>query len=104
MTRDNFLMMLYAGGAPRDLIEETEIYLNLGERKFKEDAAKEYEHTIIFIPVCGKCGSPIVDPVNYIKEGPGFYGGVEPSLCKKCRTYFNQIVMPGQFPFEGYFV
>ena len=105
---NEILAKLRYGNAPSWFIEMANMHLNIADDKIKEEQRGQYEHTILFMPVCGNCGAFInatVDVKRETYDGTiGFsYSKVEPGFCKKCNTFLNSIVMPKDFPFPGYF-
>jgi predicted Zn-ribbon and HTH transcriptional regulator len=91
------------GTAPEWFVEAASVYLGIADEKINEEMKRQYDHSILFMPVCGKCGHAIDETINVIKEDHFYSEKVVPCSCKKCGTYFNRIVMPAKFPFEGYF-
>lgn len=68
-------------------------------------------HSILFVPVCGKCGERITTTVSCGSKREEFenphgllFGRneIEPPACTKCGTYFRTIKIPGALPFYGY--
>lgn len=98
----DMLAMLQYAKAPQCVINEVNMYLDIARKKAQEDEVERISHTIFFIPVCGKCGSPISDEINVERERNSFRERVAPGFCKSCKTYFNSIIMPRKFPFKGY--
>ena len=95
------LNKLYNANAPQGLIDMVSVYMDIAEKKIYEQQLKQYEHTIMFVPICGNCGTLITDTVDVNRDEYGY--SVEPHFCRQCGTYFKSTVMPAKFPFEGYF-
>ena len=110
-TTDIFELLKYAH-APQCLLNELEMYLSIAKDKQNEESEKPYAHDILFVPVCGNCGMPVTDTVDVERvferdfetcHVAGWNETVTPYKCKRCKTYFNHIIMPRQLPFKGYF-
>ena len=92
--------MLHLGNAPQELIDEVNLYIRVANSNISR--TRENEHTIMFIPVCSECGSPVFEEVNVSEDHPFGLYTVSPGGCSKCGTYFNSVIMPARLPFKWY--
>ena len=102
---DDILDKLRWGTAPEWFVEAASVYLGIADEKINEEMRRQHDHSILFMPVCGKCGAIITEEVDVRSDdlNTPLPARVTPCVCNKCKTYFNCIVTPGKFPFEGYF-
>ena len=93
------------GTAPEWFVEAASVYLGIADEKINEEMKRRYDHSILFMPVCGKCGALITETIDVREDDPDttWVPHITPYMCKKCKTYLNCIVTPSKFPFEGYF-
>ena len=104
MTKDLIDTLRYAK-APSCVIHEVETYLNIAKEKLNENERELYGHSIIFAPICSKCGALITDTISIERDAIGArehfsFEAINPGWCPNCKTYFNSIVAPGKLPFN----